>query len=253
MRHVTPVRAPPTTPGNPLVTLGAPTLHTGVLDALGGEIAAGALPAGSVLGLEPLAERFGVSRTVVREAVRVLESLGFVETRRRVGVTVQARERWNVLDPRVVRWRLGGAGRAEQWRSLTALRAGVEPVAAAAAARRARPEQARRLLELAEEMERLGAAGDLAAFGEADVAFHELVLRASGNEMLAALSGMVAEVLRGRTEHLLMPEHPEPAARALHARVARAVAARDSAAAESAMRAIVAEVQTAIEEATGDG
>ncbi|NAZ87086.1 FadR/GntR family transcriptional regulator, partial [Kineococcus indalonis] len=191
------------------MTLAAPTLHTGVLDALGGEIASGGLPAGSVLGLEPLAERFGVSRTVVREAVRVLESLGFVESRRRVGVTVQPRERWSVLDPRVVRWRL---------------------------------------LELAGEMERLGAAGDLAAFGEADVAFHELVLRASGNEMLTALSGMVAEVLRGRTEHLLMPEHPEPAARALHARVARAVAAHDPAAAESAMRAIVAEVQSAIEE-----
>ncbi|WP_432498857.1 FadR/GntR family transcriptional regulator [Kineococcus gypseus] len=232
---------------------GAPTLHTGVLDALGGEIASGALPAGRVLRLEALAQRFGVSRTVVREAVRVLESLGLVETRRRVGVTVLPRPSWNVLDPRVVRWRLGGAGRAEQWRSLTVLRAGVEPVAAAEAARRARPEQARRLLELAERMEEAGAAGDLAAFGEADVAFHALLLRAGGNEMLTALAGMVAEVLRGRTEHLLMPEHPAPQARALHARAARAVADGDPVAAEEAVRAIVAEVQVAIERTTGGG
>lgn len=223
------------------------TLHSAVLDALGEEIAAGTLPTAAVLHLEALEERFDVSRTVVREAVRILETLGLVQTRRRVGITVLPRTAWNVLDPRVVRWRLNGTGRGEQWRSLTVLRAGVEPVAAAEAARGAGREEGARLIELAERMQSLGAEGNLLEFLEVDVAFHDLVLRASGNEMLAAHSAMVEEVLRGRTHHALMPDRPDPHARDLHLVVARAIAAGDAATAHAAMRSVVDEVRSAAE------
>lgn len=81
-------------------------LHTRVLDALGLAITAGEHPAGSVVRTDEVAQRFDVSRTVVREVVRVLESMHLVASRRRVGVTVRPTEEWNVYDPQVIRWRL---------------------------------------------------------------------------------------------------------------------------------------------------
>ncbi|MFD8963132.1 GntR family transcriptional regulator, partial [Streptomyces anulatus] len=110
-------------------------LHTHVLDTLGLEISSGRFPPGSVLRTDELAQRFDVSRTVVREVVRVLESMHLVESRRRVGVTVRPTETWNVYDPQVIRWRLAGADRPRQLRSLTVLRSAIEPVAGG----RARP------------------------------------------------------------------------------------------------------------------
>ena len=104
--------------------------HSGVLDRLGESIASGARAPGTVLTLAGLEEEFAVSRTLVREVVRVLESMGMVESRRRVGVTVRPPRDWNPFDPRLIRWRLGGPGRDEQLRSLTELRTAIEPVAA---------------------------------------------------------------------------------------------------------------------------
>lgn len=249
--------APPGPPtgarGTPAATAGgAPagpsaTLHGGVLEQLGTEIAAGTPPAGGVLKLDDVERRFSVSRTVAREACRVLESLGLVVSKRSVGAVVQPMTAWHVLDPRIIRWRLAGPGRAAQLRTLTALRVAVEPVAAAEAARRATPQQGAEVLELADRMVATGRAGDLAAFLVLDTAFHRAVLEASGNEMLLALEGVVAAVLAGRTDHDLMPDHPVPEALDLHERVARAVADGDPAAAEAAMRGIVLEVSRALD------
>lgn len=225
----------------------APTgLHADLLDKLGHELADGTLAAGTVLRSEQLEARFGVSRTVVREAVRVLESMGLVSSRRRVGVTVEARDRWNVYDPRVIRWRLGGDGRDEQLRSLSELRAGFEPVAAAHAARRATPAQCGVLTGAVMDMAVHGRSGDLEAYLAADVVFHRTLLAASGNEMFAALDGVVAEVLTGRTHHGLMPARPEPEAIRLHADVAQAVQAGDPGAARRAMEAIIGEAAQAM-------
>ncbi|OZM83038.1 FadR/GntR family transcriptional regulator [Pseudonocardia sp. MH-G8] len=218
------------------------TLHDRVLDVLGPAIAAGDLPPGAVLTLDRIETRFEVSRTVAREAVRVLESMGLATGRRRVGISVQPRERWNVFDRRVVRWRLAGRGRQEQLRSLTALRAAVEPPASAAAAHHATAEQREQLADLAAAMTVSGEAGDLDTFLEQDIAFHGLVLRGSGNEMFAALADVVAEVLTGRTVNRLMPARPRPEALEGHRAVAAAVVAGEADAARDAMQEIVAEV-----------
>jgi DNA-binding FadR family transcriptional regulator len=225
------------------------SLHGDVLDQLGLLVTGGGLVAGQTVLTEELSARFGVSRTVVREAVRVLESMGLVTSRRRVGVTVAPREHWQVHDPRVIRWRLDGPGREEQLRTLTELRGGVEPVAARLAATHATPEQCGELTRAVMDMAVHGRSGALGPYLEADVRFHSTLLAASGNEMLAAFSGMVAEVLAGRTRHDLMPSRPEPAAIRLHADVAEAVQAGDQAAAEAAMRGILAEVDEAMQHA----
>lgn len=112
-------------------------LHTTVLDTLGRRITSGDAPAGTPLTLESIGTEFGVSRTVAREVMRLLEGLGLVRSKRRVGIVVLGIEDWNVLDPRVIRWRLEGPGRDAQLRTLTELRHAVEPLAAAGAARHA--------------------------------------------------------------------------------------------------------------------
>ncbi|MCW2716642.1 MAG: hypothetical protein QOG20_3119 [Pseudonocardiales bacterium] len=225
-------------------------LHADVLDRIGTLVASGELAEGQVLRSEDLERRFTVSRTVVREAVRVLESMGMVSSKRRVGTTVAPRSRWNVYDPMVIRWRLAGTGRDDQLRSLSELRAGFEPVAARYAAQRATPEQCGDLAGAVMDMAVHGRSGDLDAYLDADVRFHRTLLAASGNEMLAALADVVAEVLTGRTHHGLMPTTPEPAAIRLHGDVAQAVQAGDAGAAEWAMHAIISEAADAI---FGDG
>ncbi|WP_031510461.1 FadR/GntR family transcriptional regulator [Streptomyces megasporus] len=220
------------------MSTGARGQHARVLDVLGLAITAGEHPPGSVLRTDELAERLGVSRSVMREAVRVLESMCLVESRRRVGVTVRPVEEWNVYDPQVIRWRLAGADRPHQLRSLTVLRSAVEPVAAGLAARNATPEQCAELTECALGMVATSRGGQLEGYLVHDIAFHRVVLNASGNEMFAHLGDLVAEVLAGRTHHRVMFEDPDPAAVTLHVQVAEAVRAGDAVRAEELTREI---------------
>ncbi|GGT88985.1 FadR/GntR family transcriptional regulator [Streptomyces coeruleorubidus] len=213
-------------------------LHGHVLDTLGPEITAGEYPPGSVLRTDELAQRFDVSRSVMREAVRVLESMHLVESRRRVGVTVRPTSEWNVYDPQVIRWRLAGKDRARQLRSLTVLRSAIEPVAAGLAARHATADQCAELTQCALGMVANSRGHKLEEYLVHDMAFHRVVLDASGNEMFARLGDVVAEVLAGRTHHDVMFEDPDPAAVTLHVQVAEAVRAGDAVRAEELTREI---------------
>lgn len=213
-------------------------LHARVLESLGPAITAGDYPPGTVLRTDELEERFDVSRTVIREAVRVLESMQLVASRRRVGVTVRPTEEWNVYDPRVIGWRLAGRDRPRQLRSLTVLRSAVEPVAAGLAARHATPAHCAELTEHAMGMVATSRGQQLDAYLVHDVAFHRIVLTASGNEMFARLGDVVAAVLTGRTHHQVMFTDPDPAAVTLHVQVAEAVRTGDAARAESLTREI---------------
>ncbi|MCQ9177731.1 FadR family transcriptional regulator [Streptomyces sp. IBSBF 2953] len=213
-------------------------LHGRVLDALGPAITAGEYPPGSVLRTDELAQRFDVSRSVMREAVRVLESMHLVESRRRVGVTVRPKAEWNVYDPQVIRWRLAGADRPHQLRSLTVLRSAIEPVAAGLAATHATAEQCAELTRCALGMVATSRGRRLEDYLVHDVAFHRVILVASGNEMFARLGDVVAEVLAGRTHHEVMFEDPDPAAVTLHVQLAEAVREGDPVRAEKLTREI---------------
>ena len=225
-----------------------PGLHEQVLARIGPDLVAGVLVAGQVLRIEGLEARYGVSRTVIREVIKVLESLQVVTSRRRVGVSVRPRSEWNLFDPRIIRWRLDGPDRAKQMRSLSELRRGIEPVAAELAAKHATPEQCGALTGAVIGMSVTGKAGDLDTYLTHDVVFHQVLLEASGYEMFAAVSPVVAEVLTGRTHHDLMPARPSVAAIRLHGDVAQAVAGGSPEHARRAMGYIVQEAMEAMDQ-----
>ncbi len=215
-------------------------LHARVVDLLGLAICGGDMASGSVFRIEELEARFRVSRSVVREALRVMASMGMVESRRRVGVQVRPAADWNLYDPQVIRWRLASPARAAQLRTLTELRTAIEPEAARLAATRARLADASALMGLAGK---LWAAGQSEEDGETflalDIEFHRLVLASSGNEMFAKLNTLVAEVLTGRTHYGLMPQRPHNEALQLHVDVAGAIQRGDADAAHDAMLRIM--------------
>ncbi|MDG4810706.1 FCD domain-containing protein [Micromonospora sp. WMMD1120] len=227
-------------PSSPEVAAARPApaeagLHARVLDNLGTAICGGELPPGSVLNIDDLVERYAVSRSVIREVLRVLSSMGFIEARRRVGVMIRPATAWNVFDPQVIRWRLASSGRMAQLRSITELRTAVEPHAALLAAERIGHDEASDLVGLAAKMWAAGKAGDDERFLHLDIEFHRRVLVASGNEMFVQLQELVAEVLTGRHKHHLMPHHPHEQALQMHADVAQAIQRRDGEGARQAM------------------
>ncbi|MGA8988212.1 FadR/GntR family transcriptional regulator [Aeromicrobium sp.] len=217
-------------------------VYTGVLAELGLRIVDGRLAPESTLTLDWVQTEYAVSRTIAREVVQVLASMGLVESRRRTGIRVRPENQWDHYDPAIIRWRLEGDDRAGCLHELSQLRAAVEPPSAALSAEHADAGERAEIVRLAEAMETAGAAGDLTTFADLDVAFHRLLLRSSGNAMFAALGDVVEEVLRGRTDHDLMPRVPKPEARRLHLMVAEAVASGDADVARAAMHAICVEV-----------
>ncbi|MDK1360597.1 FCD domain-containing protein [Arthrobacter sp. zg-Y1219] len=224
----------------------AAVMNGAIIDAIGADIIAGVLLPGARLTLEGLQEEFGVSRTVVRDCMRILEAMNLVYSKRRIGIVVQEPYHWNWFDSRIIRWRLNGPGRDDQYRTLTELRVAVEPMAACGAARHAGEEDRKALVELAARMRLLGEEGRLDDFLAADIAFHTLLLRTSGNEMFASLDAVVAEVLTGRTKQGLMPDHPREVALQGHERVARAVADGNGGEAMFQMTELLEEVRNAV-------
>ena len=219
-----------------------------MLTALGTAIVSGEYSPGQVLTLDGVSAQHGLSRSVAREAIRVLESMGMVESRRRVGITIQPAQKWNVFDPRLIRWRLKAGDRAAQLVSLSELRRGFEPAAAALAARRADPHQCRTMAAAVSDRSSTAVRVITRRICWRTRSSTRRCSRPTATEIFRALNGVVAEVLTGRTHHGMMPDVPNPAAIELHDQVARAIRLRDEQAAERAMRAIIDEAVSAVAE-----
>lgn len=220
---------------------GSKSLHAQVVDALGGRIVSGEFRPGDTFTVADVEEEFGASRSVAREAIRVMESMGLVRSRTRVGCTVQAESDWNVLAPQMIHWQLLGAAREQALGSLVELRAGVEPVAARLAARRATPAHVATMTSAAARMAQLGreGRGSDTEFLEADIVFHSTILHATHNPAYVALAPTITACLSERNAAGLTPAHPAEINLTNHCDLAAAVARRDEGAAERLARAIV--------------
>lgn len=221
------------------------SLHDRLLDQWGQGIVRGDIGAGERLPA-PALGREAPSRTVTREVTRVLESMGLVTVKRKVGATVNPSESWNIYDPRVIEWRLNGPGRDRTLHELSELRASVEPMAARLAATKAGPEQWTALTQAAIDMVAHANHANESDYLQADERFHRSLLEASGNAMFAALGDVVSSVLAGRTRHELMPHKANEQALRLHGDVAALIRQGDGEGARRAMEQIVDESDRAI-------
>jgi DNA-binding FadR family transcriptional regulator len=153
-----------------------------VVEELAHQIIGGALATGDLLPTEPaLCEEFGFSRTVIREALKLLEERGLVRVEQGRGTSVQPRARWNFLDPVVIRTALEYDDDMRLLESLIAVRTVLEREMARAAAARLTDEQLAALADTIEKME--ATYDDYERFRVHDQAFHAIVMDASGNEV----------------------------------------------------------------------
>jgi DNA-binding FadR family transcriptional regulator len=219
-----------------------------MLDALGRAIVTGQYETRPFPTEAEIARAHGVSRSVTREAVKMLTAKGLVSARPRHGTVIEPSSGWNLLDPDVLRWMLERNFSVELLRHFNQLRIAIEPEAAALAARHHTADDLKEIRAGLDRMTDAEAGRDdtLAA----DIAFHVAVLRASQNPFYLQFRAMVATALqtsirftnriKGRTASV-----------ADHAAVADAIARRDADAARETMASIIGEVLDLIEVSEG--
>lgn len=168
-------------------------LTYGLLEQLGRAIVSGTYSGRNFPTEAELTERHGVSRSVTREAVKMLTAKGLLGARPKQGTFVLPESSWHLFDDDVLRWMLERKSTMVLVRQFNELRVGIEPQAAALAAQRRDPEALDRIAEGLERMRRAQSHEDdpLAA----DTAFHVAVLEASGNPYFVQFKQMVATTL----------------------------------------------------------
>jgi len=167
-----------------------------LVDALGRAIVAGELEPGAPLPAEEhLLGQYGVSRTVLREALQVLAAKGMVDSRQKRGTLVTMPSSWNQLDPAVLGWHGQLSASAPVLRDLIELRRLLEPDAAALAAARISSEDEERLVASYEAMAKAAGVGDTNGFVAADLEFHSAILVATHNRILLPLAHAIRATL----------------------------------------------------------
>jgi DNA-binding FadR family transcriptional regulator len=209
-------------------------LHGSVVHEIGVRILRGDLSPGDPMPTEDELGEPGVSRTVLREAVKVLAAKRLVESRPKTGTRVLPRSEWNLLDPDVLAWRLEAKPDEQFFADVIELRRIVEPQAAALAANRVTDEELdelERTLGLMEQM-----VDDQDGYVAPDLRFHTIILAACHNELLEQMATMLRAVFRAlfiRTAATRLQSLP------LHAAIVDALRAHDPEAAERATLALI--------------
>ncbi len=169
--------------------------HGQAVDRIGGAIVAGRYAVGATLPAEPLlCDELGVSRTVVREAVKSLAAKGLLVAGPKVGTRVLPAENWNWFDPDVVAWQTGAGLTRDFLRDLQELRRVIEPAAVRMAAERATAQDIAEIEAAYAGMKHaVEQGGDYVAN---DLRFHQGLLRAGGNRMMVQMSKAIGALLR---------------------------------------------------------
>jgi DNA-binding FadR family transcriptional regulator len=213
-------------------------LHGRVVDDLGRRIVGGEWERGAQLPNEDdLASELGVSRTVVREAVKVLQAKGLVEVRPKTGTRVRSRRSWHLLDADIVSWQFADILRGEDLRELYELRATVEIAAARLAAERCTTEQ---LAEIDAHRRRIeSAAEEPLAFRAAELDFHAAIVEAAHNSLLSHVGAVIRVALETVAEPVVADHGGNGRALSLRAALTTAIRVGDASGSEAAMRSLV--------------
>ena len=213
---------------------------------LGRQIVRGDVQPGEALPQEAaLCQQLGVSRTVVREAVKVLSAKGLVDSRPKRGTVVRSRKVWNFLDPEILLWRTESDTDGQCLMHLTELRQAVEPAAAGMAATRAEDDQVSLIAKAFEAMQE--AVENVDDFLAADLQFHVEVLHASGNPFFAPVANVVSSVLLSSLRVTNRKPADNASSLPIHERVLKAIRAGQASRAEAAMRALLSDASGRIE------
>lgn len=211
--------------------------HNQLIWSLGVGIVGGLYPEGSTLpGDAELQSQQGVSRTVIREALKTLAAKGLIEARARIGTRVRPRQYWNLFDADVLAWHFEAGADQTFLASLAEMRMAIEPDAAAHAALRRTEHQAQTLFDW---VARMGDTGNTAeSFARADLGFHLAVADASANPFMRSISALVELALMASFT-LSSPIADQTAfdrSVAVHHAIAKAIADGDANGARAAMR-----------------
>ncbi len=211
-----------------------------LVESLGSSIVNGTLPEDSIITANELQEQYGVSRTVVREALQILQSKGLIQSRTKVGTTIRGRRWWNLLDPEVIAWyRDAGAG-AKLVTDLGEVRENLEPWAARIAADRRSAQDVLAIRQAYDTMAETAilAGPDSSASIQADLDFHQLVLEATHNDIMIRLGLLIRPVMQIRNE-LTLSHDSSIDFLENHRLVLEAIEQGQPDAAESAMRDLI--------------
>ncbi|MGJ8586267.1 MAG: FadR/GntR family transcriptional regulator [Marinosulfonomonas sp.] len=219
---------------------------------LGTAIVGGRWAEGEAISKEAhLVEELEVSRSVIREACRILGAKGLIKSRTSDGTRVQPRSSWRLLDPDVMDWRIQAGDRKRLLTDLLKFRYVVEPGIAYVAAETT-DQAARDRIDRAWEAKKTAYFEDTPdelarrdAFIDTDIAFHEAFVNAANSEMLGQIFGTISSALellfdhqmraRGYTDRMVGMEETHE----LHERVYEAFVKRDAVGAELAMRSLI--------------
>ena len=168
----------------------ARNFHTFVINEIGHGIVTGLFPVGSILASDAvMMETYGVSRTVLREALKTLEAKGMVEARPKVGTRVTPTSRWSFFDPQVLSWHFYAKPDARFFESLFDVRGALESRAIALASTRRTAEHIRLMKYWLHQMDL--AEGNLEAHGLSALEIHRAIAESAGNALLRSVTGIV--------------------------------------------------------------
>ena len=213
------------------------TLPEQVVDELGQRIVRGDFACNGGLPTEPeLSAELGISRNVLREAIKVLASKGMVAVRPKTGIRVRTPDNWNVLDPDVLAWSSVGS-ELRNAHDFVEFRRIVEPKASYLAALRATDEEIAGIKRAFDAL--FACIGQPARIPAADIIFHRSIYDASHNIVLRQIGSLITPLMQNQV--VLTTDHPGSFEKGLplHRKVTEAIAKRNPKRAEAYSRMLV--------------
>lgn len=213
-----------------------------VVRELGLAITSGYFPADTILPRDAdLMARYGVSRTVLREAIKILSGKQLLQSRARVGTRVRHRNEWNLFDPDLLMWHAQAGLDADFIQHVGEIRWALEPEAAALAARR---HTEAGIEVLYRHADRMGAPNVSAReFIDADLDLHLAIAAMAANPFMRAISALIEFALVAALTKSWPGDEAGGVARsaARHRDIIAAIAEGDEEGARAAMRIVISE------------